>query len=116
MTTPPRGTGENLLPECCGRHGTSQSYYCGLCPLDEALAEYVGNPAQRRIVLDRLTTLRARAERAEGALEPFAHPDLLKMTGGQCQGDDSPVYGRDNAVLKLGHFRAAARALAARGE
>ena len=66
MTTPPRGTGENLLPECCGRHGTSQSYYCGLCPLDEALAEYVGNPAQRRIVLDRLTTLRARLAAVEG--------------------------------------------------
>ena len=104
-----------LLPSCCGKY--ERGFRCGACPEDDALVDsMVGNPAQRVRLMARLAALRARAERAEGALEPFAHPDLLKMTGGQCQGDDSPVYGRDNAVLKLGHFRAAARALAARGE
>ena len=57
---------DDLLPACCGEYGVKRMAYCGACPLDEALAAYVGNPAQRRIVLDRLTTLRARLAAVEG--------------------------------------------------
>lgn len=58
-----------------------------------------------------LKRLRAENARLREALRPFTHPDLLKATGGTIQGDDSPVYGRDKAMLKLGDFRRAQRAL-----
>lgn len=44
------------------------------------------------------------------ALEPFAHPDLCKILSGNTNGDESIVFGRDKANLKLKHF-IAARAL-----
>lgn len=47
------------------------------------------------------------------ALEPFTHPDLSRATSGNIEGDASPVFGRDRAILTLGHFRLAAAALAA---
>lgn len=43
----------------------------------------------------------------ETALKPFAHPDLSEKLTGNIQGDDSPVFGRNRALLTLGHFRAA---------
>ena len=46
------------------------------------------------------------------ATKPFAHADLCKQLPGNSQGDDSPIYCRDKAVLKLGDFRKAASAVA----
>lgn len=45
------------------------------------------------------------------ALEPFAHPDLCRELGGNLQGDESLVFGRGDAVLKLGDFRRATEAI-----
>lgn len=41
------------------------------------------------------------------ALEPFAHPDLCEQLQGNVQGADSPVFGRNKALLKLGDFQRA---------
>ena len=61
------------------------------------------------------TQLAAAAQREaelREALEPFAHPDLLKARGGNQEGDASIIFARDDAELKLGDFRRAARLLA----
>jgi hypothetical protein len=50
------------------------------------------------------------------ALEPFAHPDLCETLGGNVQGDDSPVYGRNKAILRIGDFRRARARLDALGD
>jgi len=49
------------------------------------------------------------------ALEPFAHPDLCETLGGNVQGDHSPVYGRNKAILRIGDFRRARAPLDALG-
>jgi len=49
------------------------------------------------------------------ALEPFAHPDLCETLGGNVQGDYSPVYGRNKAILRIGDFRRARARLDALG-
>lgn len=54
-------------------------------------------------------------EELVNALRPFAHDDLCRATSGNIQGDDSPVFGKDKAVLTLGDFRKA-RSLLARIE
>lgn len=46
------------------------------------------------------------------ALEPFAHPDLARTLAGNVEGDASPIFGRDRAILKLGDFKQARAALA----
>jgi len=38
-------------------------------------------------------------------LEPFDHPDLRKIFSGNAQGDDSPVFGRNKAILTIGDFK-----------
>lgn len=45
------------------------------------------------------------------ALEPFTHPDLAEILGGKCQGDDSPVFVRNKAMLKIGDFKRAIEAI-----
>ena len=50
---------------------------------------------------------------AREALTPFTHPDLLKVLAHNVQGLESPIYGRDKAVLTLSHFHAAVAALRA---
>ena len=46
------------------------------------------------------------------ALEPFAQPELYRQLGGNIEGDDSIIFVRDDAELRLGDFRRAARLLA----
>lgn len=46
------------------------------------------------------------------ALEPFGHPDLSQTLSGNIEGDASPIFGRDRAILKLGDFKRARAALA----
>jgi hypothetical protein len=53
----------------------------------------------------------ARIAELEKALKPFAHPDLSEVLSGNCKGDDSPVFQRDKAMLLIGHFRKARKAL-----
>ena len=62
---------------------------------------------------DRIAALEAENAKLREALEPFAHPDLCKYTSNNMEGDDSPVFGRDKAILTLGDFRRAAALLAA---
>lgn len=65
-------------------------------------------------LLNRLEAMGVTAEQVPGiieALKPFTHPDLLVSLGGNVEGDDSPVYGRNKAILKLKHFRNAAKSL-----
>jgi len=56
---------------------------------------------------DRVEELEQQAERLANALEVFAHDDLCRDVGGSAWGADSVVFGRDNALLTLGDFRAA---------
>lgn len=57
------------------------------------------------------TIARLEREKAElvEALKPFAQDDLSIANSGNIQGDDSPVWGKDGAMLKLGDFRRARR-------
>jgi hypothetical protein len=56
------------------------------------------------------------AARLREALEPFASDDLCRTASGNIEGDASPVYQRDNAVLLLGDFRRARAALIGTGD
>ena len=47
------------------------------------------------------------------ALKPFTHPDLSQILEGNCEGDDSIVFQRNKAILRIGDFR---KALKAAGE
>ena len=49
----------------------------------------------------------ARIAELEAALEPFAHPDLCAKRSGNANGDASPIFGRDKAVITLGDCRRA---------
>lgn len=42
-------------------------------------------------------------------LAPFAHPDLSKLCHGNTRNDDSIVFQRDNAILKIGDFKRASK-------
>ena len=55
----------------------------------------------------------AENERLRAALEPFAHPDLRLQLGGNSdrEGRDAIVFQRNNALLRLRDFDAAAAAL-----
>jgi hypothetical protein len=52
------------------------------------------------------------ARRLAKATLPFGHDDLCLQLGGNVEGNESPIYARNRAVLKLGDFRAAKEALA----
>jgi len=58
-----------------------------------------------------LFMIAADIEQLEKALEPFAHEDLCETTSGNVEGDNSPVFGKNNAILRLGDFRKARRLL-----
>lgn len=45
------------------------------------------------------------------ALKPFTHPDLAAVLSHNVQGDDSPVFGRNHALLTIGDFKRAIAAL-----
>ena len=57
-----------------------------------------------KVAESELSTLRARVREVVG---PFAHPHLSRMATGNIEGDRSIVFGRDEAELTLGNFRAA---------
>lgn len=50
----------------------------------------------------------ARIKELEEALRPFAHPDLGEILGGNVQGNESIVFQKNKAFLKIGDFRKAA--------
>jgi hypothetical protein len=76
------------------------------------------NDSQKADRLDlELLNLQAERDELRAALEPFVQPDLLKPTKGfkpteGCKYNDSIMYGRDDALLRLGDFRHAAEVLA----
>jgi hypothetical protein len=57
---------------------------------------------------DRLT---AEVGRLREALKPFTHPDFRKVMSNNVEGADSPIFGREGAILTLGDFERAAKAL-----
>ena len=59
-----------------------------------------------------LATAAQRERELREALEPFAQPELYRQLGGNIEGDDSIIFVRDDAELRLGDFRRAARLLA----
>ena len=52
-----------------------------------------------------------RIRKLEAGLRPFAQEGFQAALGGNVQGDDSPVYGREKSVLTLGDFRRAKKLL-----
>jgi len=66
--------------------------------------------AQVKAVLEYQTQL---VSQTMSVLHPFTHPDLRKLTTGNAQGMDSPVFGRDGALLRLRDFAAANKLLLA---
>ena len=50
-------------------------------------------------------------EMLKAIIKPFAHPDLSKMLGGNAEGDKSPVFQRDKAMLTIGDFKKAKEAI-----
>ena len=61
----------------------------------------------------RLCPVHAQVDALVEALLPFAHPDLAQIVGGNVQGDRSPVFRKNAAVLTIGDFSRAKQALAA---
>ena len=51
-----------------------------------------------------IADLQAQVDRAVLALEPFAHPDLRRLLGGNAQGLESIVFQRNRAILRIGDF------------
>lgn len=52
-----------------------------------------------------------RIKELEEALKPFVHEDLSRLFSGNNLGDDSIVFQRNKAVLKIGDFKKAKKAL-----
>jgi len=74
------------------------------------MTQNVGNPGGPLPgYMVEINDLRAEVERLKVALRPFAHDDLCKFTS-NCNRLDSPVFGRDNAMLLISDFRAARKA------
>jgi len=55
----------------------------------------------------RIEDLEQKLEKCKAVLRPFTQDDLCKSTSSTIQGDNSPVFGRDKAMLTLGDFRKA---------
>lgn len=62
------------------------------------------------VLADTLAALAREVIELREAVRPFTHPDLCSTLSGNRMGDDSPVFGRNNATLTLGDFRRARRA------
>lgn len=76
---------------------------------------YSAEKAIRREVESQLSAATAREAALRGAIQPFLHPDFRRTLGGNTVGDDSPVFGRDSALLTLGDFRRLASLAAPEG-
>ena len=62
-------------------------------------------------LLEHIAILEAQCAAMRGALLPFTHEDLQNAYGGNVEGEMSIIYQRGHAVLRLGHFNDALRAL-----
>jgi len=80
---------------------------------DEAREVLADTGAEAEILRQCVTDAEADVKRLREAVAPFAHPDLQRLMSGCQYGDDSIVFQRCDAVLKIGDFRKAADALAA---
>lgn len=72
--------------------------------MQEANARLIASAPETAKELERVKALNAQMLEA---LKPFAHEDLCKTLSGNIQGDESIIYQRDTAILKLGDFRKA---------
>jgi len=79
--------------------------------LHDFFADESDAPHVDYVTFNDYTTLQADNERLREALKPFAQDDLCKQLTGNAQGDESPIFGRDKAMLYLGDFRRAKQAL-----
>ena len=79
--------------------------------LEEAMGDpgFWGRAAARNG--QKAAELERRVKELEEALRPFTHPDLCETLGGNVQGDESPLWARNRAMLKLGHFKTASATL-----
>ena len=73
--------------------------------------EYLQQTLVTESLGEKYEVMKAERDRCRDALRPFAHPALSRLLGGNVQGDESPVYGREDALLKIGDFKRAAEAL-----
>ncbi len=60
-----------------------------------------------RRLIDEVAGVKSLRARVREAVGPFAHPHLSRKATGNVEGDRSVVFGRDEAELTLGNFRAA---------
>ena len=64
------------------------------------------------LLLAERNSLKAQRDELLAALEPFSVEIFSTALSGNVQGDDSPVFGRNGALLTLGDFRRARTATA----
>jgi len=64
---------------------------------------------------EQLAALASQNEKMREALKPFAHEDLSRIFGGNCSGEDSIVFQRSNAILKIRDFSRARELLGGEG-
>lgn len=67
--------------------------------------------ASYQLLANECASLRAEVEALRGALTPFSRDEFQMALGGQIQGGESPMWGRNGAVLTLGDFRRARAAI-----
>ena len=93
----------------------------GVPPVEEARGELSRLVSEHDMLMresvglmDTIAALRAELDAANKAVDearevirPFSHPDLCKYTAGNKQGELSPVWGKDDALLTIGDFRKA---------
>ena len=58
-----------------------------------------------------LSDCKAENKELRKALQPFTHSDLCKKLPSNAQGKNSPIFGRDKALLVLNDFLNARKAL-----
>jgi len=61
--------------------------------------------------IDDKHSLQAKLDKAVEALEPFTHEDLSFKFSNNCQGNESIIFQRNNAILTIGDIKRAQEAL-----
>jgi hypothetical protein len=95
----PRELGAQYWETCCMICSKKQfaavpDVICSECEQTSAVTDYI--------------------KKLEKALEPFSADDLCDVLGGNCDGEESVVFGRKDTELKIKHFRAARKVLKGR--
>jgi len=110
---------------CCNGHECGCMGYptdppeCLTCIVDYLKKNYDNLQADKKQLRSENERLKSRGiedmqhriKELEEALRPFAHPDLCKILAGNVLGEDSPVFGREKAILLIKDFIRAKEAL-----